>query len=310
MSGWNVATVRMVLLGVVAAAGLVSIAVTAPAAQQGEMVVEVERLQENLYVLRGGGGNSSAFITSDGVVLIDTKVAGWGQPLIDRIAELTDNPVTTIINTHAHFDHVSGNVEFPASIDVVAQTTTARLMDEWNRVTGIPRDFPDVFETSGGQGLPTQTFDDRLTLGSGDDQMDLYYFGRGHTGGDTWVVLPALRVMHAGDMFPGKQVPIMDASNGGSGIDYAQTLRNAYDAVTDIDQIITGHSTQMTRDDLGQMAQFVEAFVSAIRASKEAGQSVQQAAEAWSVPSEFEGFNSPPAERLEAYVQVIFDELD
>ena len=310
MSGWNLATVRMVLLGVVAAAGLVSIAVTAPAAQQGEMVVEVERLQENLYVLRGGGGNSSAFITSDGVVLIDTKVAGWGQPLIDRIAELTDNPVTTIINTHAHFDHVSGNVEFPASIDVVAQTTTARLMDEWNRVTGIPRDFPDVFETSGGQGLPTQTFDDRLTLGSGDDQMDLYYFGRGHTGGDTWVVLPALRVMHAGDMFPGKQVPIMDASNGGSGVDYAQTLRNAYDAVTDIDQIITGHSTQMTRDDLGQMAQFVEAFVSAIRASKEAGQSVQQAAEAWSVPSEFEGFNSPPAERLQAYVQVIYDELD
>ena len=310
MSGWNLATVRMVLLGVVAAAGLVSIAVTAPAAQQGEMVVEVERLQENLYVLRGGGGNSSAFITSDGVVLIDTKVAGWGQPLIDRIAELTDNPVTTIINTHAHFDHVSGNVEFPASIDVVAQTNTARLMDEWNRVTGIPRDFPDVFETSGGQGLPTQTFDDRLTLGSGDDQMDLYYFGRGHTGGDTWVVLPALRVMHAGDMFPGKQVPIMDASNGGSGVDYAQTLRNAYDAVTDIDQIITGHSTQMTRDDLGQMAQFVEAFVSAIRASKEAGQSVQQAAEAWSVPSEFEGFNSPPAERLQAYVQVIYDELD
>ena len=310
MRGWNLATVRMVLLGVVAAAGLVSIAVTAPAAQQGEMVVEVERLQENLYVLRGGGGNSSAFITSDGVVLIDTKVAGWGQPLIDRIAELTDNPVTTIINTHAHFDHVSGNVEFPASIDVVAQTTTAQLMDEWNRVTGIPRDFPDVFETSGGQGLPTQTFDDRLTLGSGDDQVDLYYFGRGHTGGDTWVVLPALRVMHAGDMFPGKQVPIMDASNGGSGVDYAQTLQNAYDAVTDIDQIITGHSTQMTRDDLGQMAQFVEAFVSAIRASKEAGQSVQQAAEAWSVPSEFEGFNSPPAERLEAYVQVIFDELD
>ena len=310
MSGWNLATVRMVLLGVVAAAGLVSIAVTAPTAQQGEMVVEVERLQENLYVLRGGGGNSSAFITSDGVVLIDTKVAGWGQPLIDRIAELTDNPVTTIINTHAHFDHVSGNVEFPASIDVVAQTTTARLMDEWNRVTGIPRDFPDVFETSGGQGLPTQTFDDRLTLGSGDDQVDLYYFGRGHTGGDTWVVLPALRVMHAGDMFPGKQVPIMDASNGGSGVDYAQTLRNAHATVTGIDLIITGHATQMTPRDLGEMADFVEAFVDAVRAGKAAGQSAAAVAESWETPARFSGFNSPPAERLQAYVQVIFDELE
>ncbi len=306
----NIATARLIVLGVVVAAGVASVAVSTTTAQQGEMVVEVERLQDNLYVLRGGGGNSAAFITSDGVVLIDTKVAGWGQPLIDRIAELTENPVTTIINTHAHFDHVSGNVEFPASVDVVAHTDAARRMEEWNPVTGFPGDFPAVFETSGGQGLPTQTYDDRLTLGSGDDQVDLYYFGRGHTGGDTWVVFPALRIMHAGDMFPGKQVPIMDASNGGSGVDYAQTLRNAHAGVTEIDQIITGHSTQMTRGDLAQMADFVDAFVSAVRDGKAAGRTAAQVSESWSVPSQFAGFNSPPAERLQAYVQVIFDELD
>ena len=310
MKRCDIATVRLMVLGAVLAAGAVSVAISTTSAEQGDMVVEVERLKDNLYVLRGGGGNSAAFITSDGVVLVDTKVAGWGQPLIDRIAELTDNPVTTLINTHAHFDHVSGNVEFPASVEVVAHTNTARLMDEWNPVTGFPGDFPDVFETSGGQGLPTQTYDDRLTLGSGDDQVDLYYFGRGHTGGDTWVVFPSLRVMHAGDMFPGKQVPIMDASNGGSGVDYAQTLRNAHAGVSDIDQIISGHSTQMTRDDLAQMADFVDAFVEAVRAGKAAGQSAQQVAEGWSVPPQFEGFGSPPAERLQAYVQVIFEELD
>ncbi len=310
MKRWNIAKVRLIVLGAVLAAGAASIAISTTSAQQGEMVVEVERLNDSLYVLRGGGGNSAAFITSDGVVLVDTKVAGWGQPLIDRIAELTDNPVTTIINTHAHFDHVSGNVEFPASVDFVAHTNAARLMEEWNPVTGFPGDFPDVFETSGGHGLPTQTYDDRMTLGSGDDQVDLYYFGRGHTGGDTWVVFPSLRIMHAGDMFPGKQVPIMDASNGGSGVDYAQTLRNAHAGVTEIDQIITGHSTQMTRDDLAQMADYVDAFVAAVRAGRAAGQSAQQVAEGWSVPAEFDGFGSPPAERLQAYVQVIFDELD
>ena len=144
---------------------------------------------------------------------------------------------------------MSGNVEFPASVEVVAHTNARRLMEEWNPVTGFPGDFPDVFDQSGGQGLPTRTYDDRLTLGSGDDQVDLHYFGRGHTGGDTWVVFPALRVMHAGDMFPGKQVPIMDASNGGSGVDYAQTLRNAHATVTGIDLIITGHATQMTPRD-------------------------------------------------------------
>ena len=303
---------RMLVLGALMAAGAVSLAVSTAVttAEQGQRVVEVERLKENLYVLRGGGGNSAAFVTSDGVVLVDTKVAGWGQPLIDRIGELTPNPVTTLINTHAHFDHVSGNVEFPASVEVVAHTNARRLMEEWNPVTGFPGDFSDVFDQSGGQGLPTRTYDDRLTLGSGDDQVDLHYFGRGHTGGDTWVVFPALRVMHAGDMFPGKQVPIMDASNGGSGVDYAQTLRNAHATVTGIDLIITGHATQMTPRDLGEMADFVEAFVDAVRAGKAAGQSAAAVAESWETPARFSGFNSPPAERLQAYVQVIFDELE
>ena len=196
---------RALVLGAVMAFGVVSLTVTT--AGQREMVVEVERIKDNLYVLRGGGGNSAAFVTSDGVVLVDTKLEGWGQPLIDRIAELTTNPVTVLINTHTHFDHVSGNVEFPASVDVVAHENAARLMEEWNPVTGFPGNFTNVFEESGGQGLPTHTFSDRMSLGRGDDQVDLYYFGRGHTGGDTWVVFPALGVMHAGDSSPQESHP-------------------------------------------------------------------------------------------------------
>ena len=279
--------------------------------QQGQMEVEVEQLQDNLYVLRGGGGNSAAFVTSDGVVLVDTKVAGWGQPLIDAIGELTSNPVTTIINTHAHFDHVSGNVEFPATVEFVAHDNAKTLMEEWNPVTGFPGDFPAVFETSGGQGLPTRTYQDRLTLGSGADQVDLYYFGRGHTGGDTWVVFPALRTMHAGDMFPGKQVPIMDASNGGSGLEYANTLRMAYSAVTDIDTIITGHSVQMDRDDLREMADFVDGLVSAAKQAKAQGVSAADFVADWSPKPRFRiDFSMPAPASFQAWVQVIYDEID
>ena len=110
---------RSVVLGVLLSVGALSLG-GAESQQQDEMVVEVEQLEDNLFVLRGGGGNSAAFVTSDGVVLVDTKVPGWGQPLTDKIAELTPNPVTMIINTHTHFDHVSGNVEFPATVDIVA----------------------------------------------------------------------------------------------------------------------------------------------------------------------------------------------
>ena len=299
---------RSVVLGVLLSVGALSFG-GAESQQQDEMVVEVEQLEDNLFVLRGGGGNSAAFVTSDGVVLVDTKVPGWGQPLIDKIAELTPNPVTMIINTHTHFDHVSGNVEFPATVDIVAHENTQRLMREWNEISGFGIAGEDVFAANNGQGIATRTFADRMTLGSGADQVDLYYFGRGHTGGDAWVVFPSLRTMHAGDMFPGKQVPVMDANNGGSGVDFSDTLIASHTTVTDIDTIITGHSTQMTRDDLREYAGFVGDFVTAVREAKEAGQSVDDVANTWEIPSGYAGYATPPPDQLKRWVQVIYDEL-
>src|SRR5688572_14352647 len=99
----------------------------------------VDKVRDNLFVLRGGGGNTAVFILADGVTLVDTKIAGWGQPIIDKVRELTDKPVTRIINTHTHYDHVSGNVEFPATVDVVTHENTAKLMPEMRPVMGRPQ---------------------------------------------------------------------------------------------------------------------------------------------------------------------------
>ena len=59
-------------------------------------------------------------------------------------------------------------------------------------------------------------------------RIDLYYFGRGHTNGDAWVVFPALRFAHAGDIFAGKNLPLLDTNNGGSGVDIGNTLAKAH----------------------------------------------------------------------------------
>ena len=86
--------------------------VAAVAGQQSQpKVVEVEKLAGNLFILKGGGGNTAVFVTAAGVTVVDTKEPGWGQPIIHKVKELTSKPITTIINTHTHYDHVSGNVE-------------------------------------------------------------------------------------------------------------------------------------------------------------------------------------------------------
>ena len=87
---------------------------------EGGRVVGGGEVRDKLFVMRGGGGNAAAVVGSSGVVVDDTKTAGWRQPMSDAIGGLTSNPITTIINTHAHFDHVSGNVEFPSSVEIIA----------------------------------------------------------------------------------------------------------------------------------------------------------------------------------------------
>src|SRR5829696_433892 len=105
---------RLSVLATLVIAGAVTVAAAAqqpapPAPSAGN--IEVDKVTDNLWVLRAPGtGNTAVFATAKGVTIVDTKSPGWGQPLLDKIKTLTDQPVTTVINTHAHYDHTSGNV--------------------------------------------------------------------------------------------------------------------------------------------------------------------------------------------------------
>jgi len=262
-------------------------------------------------MMKGGGGNSAVFIMSSGVTVVDTKNPGWGQPLLDKIKTVTDKPIVRIINTHTHGDHVSGNVEFPATVEVVTHENTAKNMQEMKSPTGItpaPGAPVNIFKDNNGKGLPKKTFKDKMTIGKGADEVDLYYFGRGHTNGDAWVVFPALRVMHAGDIFSGKNIPLLDAVNGGSGVQIGDSLMKAANGVKNVDSIITGHSTVMTVADLREYSEFNTDFKNTVEAGKKAGKTVDQIAAAYKIPERFKGYAAPAEARLKNNVQIVWDE--
>jgi len=245
-------------------------------------VVEVEKVKDNLFVLRGGGGNTAVFVTADGVTVVDAKNPGWGTPILQKIRELTPKPVTRLINTHTHGDHVSGNVEFPASVEVVAHANTKTNMEK------MP-----IFKEHNGHGLADKTFTDRMTIGTGADRIDLYYFGPGHTNGDAWVVFPAHRIVHAGDIFAGKSLPLIDVANGGSQLRIPDTLLKAYTGIRDVDTIINGHMPRQTSwAELKEFADFNRDVVSWMRAQLEAGKTPEQVAAEWKVPERYKDYSS------------------
>ena len=217
---------RLAILSSLIILGLAATGLSAWKQPDAPKVIEIEKLADNLYLLRGGGGNTAAFVTAEGVVLVDSKLPGWGQALLDAVKKVTDRPVTTVINTHTHFDHTNGQVEFPATVAIIAHENTKTYMEQANPVHGMQRGpQPNPFRDAGGRGYPTRTFTDTLTIGSGAERVELHYFGRAHTGGDAFVVFPALRIMHTGDVFPRKDMPIMDINNGGSAVQYPTPSR-------------------------------------------------------------------------------------
>src|SRR5438876_5224851 len=128
-------------LGIVVAIGALSLAAAAyqpPAQPAGPKVVEVQKIKDNLYMLTGtgGGGNTAVYVGANGVTVVDSKNPGWGQPILDKIKELTPKPVTRIINTHTHGDHTSGNVAFSASVEIVTDGNTKKSMREWGASDG------------------------------------------------------------------------------------------------------------------------------------------------------------------------------
>jgi len=274
---------RALVLGVLIAVGGLSLAAYQPPQQQGPPVVTVEKVKDNLWVLRGdgGGGNTAVFATANGVVVVDAKNPGWGKPILDKIKELTPKPVTTLINTHTHGDHVSGNVDFPATVDIVVQENTKTNMEKM-----------DIFKQNNNRGMAKRTFKDKMTIGKGADQVDLYYFGPGHTNGDAIVVFPALRTAHLGDLFAGKNLPLVDAANGGSVLRYPETLNKVHGGVKNVDTIINGHMpNQTTWADLKTFAEFNQDFLNWAQAAVKSGKPAEEAAKEWKVPEKYAGYS-------------------
>src|SRR5439155_27020855 len=232
---------RGVLLAILVVLGCLPLVVSgfqAPSAP-ALAATKIEKLKDNLYVITGSGvepqdafsgGNTAVFITDAGVVVVDTKLPGWGPTIVERIKSVTNKPITTIINTHTHSDHTGSNEFFGATVDSVVQENTKANMARMDEFKGEKAKF-----------LPKRTYKDKLTLGKAKDQIDLYYFGAGHTNGDTSAVFPALRTMHAGDMFAWKALPYIDTGNGGSAVAHPETLAKATATITNVDTVIPGH---------------------------------------------------------------------
>ncbi len=311
---------RILSLATLTLVGVLLALVTNEARQDRHPIRPLE-LADNLFMLSSDpaaqgmrtGGNTVVFVTSEGVALVDTKIKGYGEDILAEVRKITDKPITTIINTHTHWDHSGSNNEFPDTVHFVAHKNTYAHMSQSTCDDGTGFEGGSITNCEAFQGdnkkfLPKTVFSVRSSLFSGPDQIDLYYFGRGHTDGDTFVVFKAARTMHTGDMFARKGLPYLDVDNtNGSAIEFGATLKKAVEGIQDVDTIIPGHADDPHRwSDLVDYSGFYNDLLSKAQEGKAAGRSVADVVGAYTVPDQYSEFQAS-ANRLEATVQHIFD---
>jgi len=308
-------TIKGVALATAVVAGLLPMR---PAAQgagrgQGPKIARIDPIRGNLYwITEGTGGpgasNLAVLVTDHGVVLVDTKNPGWGPETRRLIGTVTDRPVTTIINTHTHRDHTGSNTEFPAGTEfVVHENTRANLSKE------ICDRLANCGFLSGAKAsyLPRTTFQDRMTIGSGQDRVELFNFGLAHTSGDTIVLFPAARTAHFADLFARKALPNIMTTDGGSILGHLHTLDRALATLKNVDTVITGHGTSLLAwRDFEEFVRMNHEFVTAAQAGMKAGKRADDVAADITalLAQHYPGYTIAPAKATEN-VALVYEEI-
>jgi cyclase len=203
----------------------------------GATVEKIRLLKPNLYMITGGGANTLVRVTPDGLILVDTKNPGDENynRVMEEIKSVSDLPVKYVLNTHHHPDHVGTNQKF---IDAGATVIALEALKANMASDGRTKDIP---------GRPTQTFAKDYVLKFGGAEVDAHFYGRGHTGDDTMVYFPDLKVVMVSDQMS-DATPIVDFANGGSAVEFTRSLEGVLKL--DFDMAIPGRGEPKTRADV------------------------------------------------------------
>jgi glyoxylase-like metal-dependent hydrolase (beta-lactamase superfamily II) len=207
----------------------------------GQTVEKIKMLKPNLYEITGGGANTLIRVTNQGLIVVDTKnpppspdVDNYAR-VMEEIRSVTAQPVKYVINTQHHPDHVGNNQKFiDAGAQVIALDELKTWMEKDPRTTSIP-------------GRPTQTFAKDYTLKLADAEVRMYSFGRGHSGGDTMVYFPDLKVVMVSDQIT-DGTPVVDFANGGSALGWTKILDGVL--ALDFEMAIPGRGEPKSRADV------------------------------------------------------------
>lgn len=236
----------------VAALGLAAITFSAPALSQGQpdfsrIEVKTTDLGHSTYMLEGAGGNVTIAVGTNGVIMVDAQFAPMHDKLKAAIANVTNQPVKYLINTHYHGDHTGGNAAFgKEGVIIVAQENVKKRLQ--NPPPGANGRTPPPAPQ---EAVPVQVYKDKTTVSVGGRTAQVGYIANAHTDGDSYVYFPDANVLATGDLNGAQRNYTNPDIRGGGTID---RIIAGFDTVIRVannqTKVVPGHGPLATKADL------------------------------------------------------------
>jgi cyclase len=209
--------------------------------------ITATKLSPSVVLLSGDGGNVALVIGSDGLMLIDGGLPERAADLLKAVTDMDSHKITTVFNTHWHFDHIGCNETLGKSgAKIIAHENVKKRLGMRITMEALNR----TFEPLKPEGQPSQTFAKNGKMTFGKEQLEYTHVDPAHTDGDSYVFFTGPNVLHTGDLLFTGTYPVIDYSTGGwlgGMITAADAMMKVGDANT---KIIPGHGALSTRADL------------------------------------------------------------
>ncbi len=221
--------------------------------------LEIKKVEDNVYMISGMGGNIGVIKGKEGFILIDSMYRQLHSKIKEQLGTIKAGRLLYLINTHVHGDHTGGNAGFKGKCPIIAHENVYKRMIKDN-----PEGAPDI------------TFKDKINIHLDDKVIKLIHMPPGHTDTDTIVLIPHAKVLHMGDLYFSGMFPYIDPGRGGNVDGYLNNIVTIIGLISDDYKIIPGHGPLSDRKTLQGYLKTLRETVIIIRDELKAGKSAEE----------------------------------
>lgn len=244
------------------------------AAQQDFSKVEItaSKVDGNVYMLQGAGGNIGVSVGTDGILIVDDQFAPLADKIKTALKSLGDGKLKFVLNTHWHGDHTGGNAVFSPEAPIIAHDNVRKRLATEQKSEFFKRTTP----ASPKEALPVITFDQSLSVHFNGEEIRVIHFPHGHTDGDSVIFFSGSNVVHMGDDFFAGRFPFVDLESGGNVEGLTKNIGDVIQKLPAGVKLIPGHGPISSLDDLKSYHRMLIETTAVVRKSMGAGKTLEQ----------------------------------